>query len=192
MFRNEAEYVEKLFSERFGAAGHVLTLINNPATLDKRPIANLSNIELAIDGIGKKMDPAQDVLMIFITTHGSREHELYVSMDPLPLDQIVPGDLANAFADSAIKHRVFVISACYSGGFIDALKNENSMVVTAARSDRASFGCGTQSAITDFGRAFFVDGLNQTASFAEAFAVARKEIDAWKHAITKPTRCHSS
>src|SRR5579863_5517278 len=48
VFRNEVEYVENLFSHRFAAAGHVLSLINNPATLDKRPIASLSNHELAI------------------------------------------------------------------------------------------------------------------------------------------------
>ena len=180
VFRNEVEYAEKLFSERFDAKGHVLTLINNPGTLDRRPIASLSNLELAIDALGKKLDADEDVLMVFITTHGSRAHELYVSLDPLPLDQIVPEDLADVFSETPIKHRVFVISACYSGGFIDALKGDNTMVITAARGDRASFGCGTSSDITDFGRAFFVDALNRTASFTDAFADAKKEIDAWE------------
>ncbi len=180
VFRNEAEYVGTLFTQRFSAAGHVLTLINNPATLDRYPIASLSNLEIAIDALGKKMNPQQDVLMLFITTHGSREHELYVSLDPLPLDQIEPEDLADLFSDSPIRNRVFVISACYSGGFIDALKNDSTMIITAARKDRSSFGCGTQSQITDFGRAFFVEALNHTASFAQAFAAARKLIDAWE------------
>ncbi len=188
VFRNEVEYVEKLFVERFDAKGHVLTLVNNPNTLDRRPIASLSNLEIAIDSLGKKLDPNEDILMVFITTHGSRAHELYVSMDPLPLDQIVPEDLADLFSESPIKHRVFVISACYSGGFIDALKDENTMIVTAARSDRASFGCGTQSDITDFGRAFFVDALNRTASFTDAFADAKKEIEVWE---TRDQQTHS-
>lgn len=185
-FRNEVEYVDKLFSERFAAKGHVLALVNNPGTLARYPIASLSNLELAIDGLAKKMNAEQDVLMLFITTHGSRKHELYVSLDPLPLDQIVPDDLADIFSDSPIKHRVFVISACYSGGYIDALKGPDTMVITAARSDRASFGCGTRSEITDFGRAFFVDALNHTASFADAFAEASKEIDAWENRDHQP------
>lgn len=188
VFRNEVEYAEKLFSERFDAKGHVLTLINNPGTLDRRPIASLSNLELAIDALGKKLDPNEDVLMVFITTHGSRAHELYVSLDPLPLDQIVPEDLADVFSESPLKHRVFVISACYSGGFIDALKGDSTMVITAARGDRASFGCGSGSDITDFGRAFFVDALNRTASFTDAFADAKKEIDAWE---TRDEQTHS-
>ncbi|HEY8011107.1 MAG TPA: C13 family peptidase [Rudaea sp.] len=188
VFRNEVEYVETLFTRRFAAAGHILSLINNPSTLDRRPIASLSNLEIAIDALGRKMNPQQDVLMVFITTHGSREHELYVSLDPLPLDQIEPEDLANLFSDSPIKHRVFVISACYAGGFIDALKNDDTMIIAAARKDRASFGCGTQSEITDFGRAFFVDALNHTASFPQAFAEARKLIDAWE---TRDSEEHS-
>ncbi|MBS0568637.1 MAG: caspase family protein [Proteobacteria bacterium] len=188
VFRNEVEYVEKLFTERFDAKGHVLTLINNPGTLNRRPIASVSNLELAVDALGKKLDPDEDVLMVFITTHGSREHELYVSLDPLPLDQIVPEDLADVFSESPIKHRVFVISACYSGGFIDALKGDSTMVITAARGDRASFGCGTSSDITDFGRAFFVDALNRTTSFTDAFADARKEIDTWE---TRDEQTHS-
>ncbi len=188
VFRNEVEYAEKLFAQRFGAGGHIVTLVNHPATLDRRPIASLSNLELAIDALGKKMNPAVDVLMVFITTHGSREHELYVSLDPLPLDQIVPADLADLFGDSPIRHRVFVISACYSGGYIDALKNEDTMVITASRADRSSFGCGTKSDITDFGRAFFVDGLNHNSSFSEAFAEASREVDAWE---TRDGQSHS-
>jgi hypothetical protein len=188
VFRNEVEYVEKLFSERFDAKGHVLTLINNPGTLDRRPIASLSNLELAIDALGKKLDPEADVLMLFITTHGSHSHELYVSLEPLPLDQIVADDLADLFSQSPIKYRVFVISACYSGDFVRTLKDDTTMVITAARGDRTSFGCGSSSAITDFGRAFFVDALNRTASFADAFADATKEIDAWE---TRGQQTHS-
>lgn len=37
---------------------------------------------------------------------------------------------------------VVVISACYSGAFVRPLARPNRMVLTAARSDRTSFGCG--------------------------------------------------
>jgi len=188
VFRNEAEYVEKLFSERFGAIGHTLILINNPATLTQRPLASLSNLQNAVDAVAQKMDVERDVLLLFLTSHGSREHELDVSLDPLPLDQIEPDDIADLFTDNKIRNKVIVISACYSGGFIDALKGPATMVVTAARADRASFGCGTQSAITDFGRAFFANGLNDNDSFPAAFAEARKLIDEWE---TKAGEEHS-
>ena len=37
---------------------------------------------------------------------------------------------------------VMIISACFSGAFIDALRAPNRMILTAARRDRTSFGCG--------------------------------------------------
>lgn len=180
VFRNEAEYAEKLFSERFAAVGHTLLLVNNPATLLQYPIATLSNLQTAVDAVASRMDGEQDILVLFLTSHGSREHELYVALDPLPLDQIEPDDVADLFLDAKIHNKVIVISACYSGGFIDALKGPTTMVITAARADRTSFGCGTQSAITDFGRAFLANGLNDNDTFPAAFAEARKLIDQWE------------
>lgn len=178
VFRNEAEYADALFARRFAAAGHDLLLVNNPATLSRYPLATLTNLQTAVDGVAAKMDRGNDILLLLLTSHGSEDHLLYVAMDPLPLDQIAPEDLAEVLSRSGIRHKVIVISACYSGGFIDALQDDTTMIVTAARADRSSFGCGTQAQITDFGRAFFVDGLNQQASFTTAFAAASKRIDA--------------
>jgi hypothetical protein len=180
VFRNEVEFVGRQFSERFDSAGHTLLLINNPATLAQQPLASLTNLQTAVDAAAAKMDVEQDILLLFLTSHGSREHELYVGLDPLPLDQIAPSDLSELLAKSQIRYKVIVISACYSGGFIDALKGDATMVITAAREDRASFGCGTKSDITDFGRAFFVEGLNHSDSFSSAFAEAAALIDGWE------------
>ncbi|MBS0557293.1 MAG: caspase family protein [Proteobacteria bacterium] len=178
VFLNEAEYAHTLFARRFGAAGHELLLVNNPATLSRYPLATLTNLETAVEAVAAKMDRDNDILFVLLTSHGTEDHLLYVAMDPLPLDQIAPEDLADVFTKAGIRFKVIVVSACYSGGFIDALKNDTTMIVTAARADRASFGCGTDSDITDFGRAFLVDGLNHNATFTGAFAEASKRVDA--------------
>src|ERR1043166_430376 len=47
--------------------------------------------------------------------------------------------LANACGD---RPTIVVLSACYSGAFVAALKAPNRLVMTAARPDRTSFGCG--------------------------------------------------
>jgi len=181
VFRNEAEYADKLLTRRFDTGGHDLLLVNNPATLEQYPLASLSNLETALASVAERMDKEQDVLMLFLTSHGTKDHLLYVSMDPLPLDQIAPDDLADALKKSGIRNKVVVISACYSGGFIDALKDDSTMIITAARADRPSFGCGTTAEITDFGRAFFVEGLNHNDSLVGAFTEARRLIDGWEN-----------
>ena len=181
VFRNEAEYVEKLFSQRFDNAGRVLTLINNPSTVEKRPLATLTNLRLSLQALAEKMNPEQDILLLFLTSHGSEDHQLYVDLEPLPLDQITPDDLQQALhTQPNLRWKVVVVSACYSGGFIDALRDDSTMVITAARADRTSFGCGSDSRITWFGKAFFSDALNKTTSFHEAFDLANADIQKWE------------
>jgi hypothetical protein len=180
VFRNEAEYLEKLFSRRFGAAGHVIVLENNPAALESRPLADWSNLETALDAVADKMDPQQDILLLYFTTHGSEDHTLLVDMDPLPLDQIGAHDLPGILAEHPFKYKVVVINACYSGGFIPPLRGGGTLVIAAARSDRSSFGCGEQSQLTWFGHAFLVDALNRDTDFRQAFEDARAEVAQWE------------
>jgi hypothetical protein len=183
VFRNEAEYAEKLFAQRFNAEGRVLVLENNAATVTTRPLATLTNLTWALDDIAKKMDPAEDVLLLYVTTHGSQEHELLVDLDPLPLDQIAPEDLADALkTHPGIRWKVLIVNACYSGGFLDALRDDSTLVITSARADRTSFGCGTDSDITYFGKAFLAEALNKTTSIPEAFQLAKKSVAEWEAA----------
>lgn len=179
VFRNEAEYAARMFRERFGASTHTLVLENNPASLSTYPIAGWNNLEAALDALSKVMQP-DDILMLYVTTHGSDDHELLVDLDPLPLDQIGAQDLADILKEHAFKWKVVVVNACYSGGFIPPLATKGTLVLTSARTDRSSFGCGTESDLTYFGQAFLVDALNHTDDFVDAFDQAKAEIAQWE------------
>jgi len=180
VFRNEAEYAARLFAQRFGASAHSLVLENNPATLATHPLASWSNLEAALEGLGKTMQPDQDILLLYLTSHGDEEHNLLLDMDPLPLDQIGATDLADILAMHPFKWKVVVVNACYSGGFVPPLRGPGTLVLTAARADRSSFGCGSDSDITYFGKAWLVDALNRTDNFADAFKRASGEIGRWE------------
>lgn len=180
VFRNEAEYAAQLFTQRFGASTHSLVLENNPATLTTHPLASWSNLEAALAGIGQAMQPDQDILLLYVTSHGGEDHELLVDMDPLPLDQIGATDLAGILALHPLKWKVVVVNACYSGGFVPPLRGPGTLVLTAARADRSSFGCGSDSDITYFGKAWLVDALNHTDNFVDAFKQARSDIATWE------------
>ncbi|HEX7817354.1 C13 family peptidase [Dyella sp.] len=180
VFRNEVEYVPKLFASRFGPTAHTLVLENNPASLDTRPLANWSNLETALESLAGTMDRNEDILLLYMTTHGDHESNLLVDMDPIPLDQIGPPDLADIFKKHPFKWKVIVVNACYSGGFVPDMRGEGTLVLTAARKDRSSFGCGSDSDITYFGKAWLVNGLNQSADFIAAFNQARSDIAQWE------------
>lgn len=176
VFRNEVLYAERLFAQRFGMQARTLVLLNHPDTTGERPLATLSNLRRALAGVAARMQRDEDLLVLFATTHGSEDHELYVDLQPLPLDQIDPDDLRGALDGAGIDWRVLVVSACYSGGFVDALRSPQALVITAARADRSSFGCGAESELTYFGRAFLVEALNRTQSFVQAFELAQRRV----------------
>lgn len=179
VFRNETDYLEKLMVGRFGAAGRVISLINHADSLETkpRPLATLENLRRTLAGVGRAMDPEQDLLLLFMTMHGTPQHQLFVRMDPAYMDLIDPEELRKALDDAGIRNRVLVISACYSGGFVPALRDERTLVLTASHRSRPSFGCGADSDATYFGRAWMIEGLNETTDFIAAFESAKGRIE---------------
>jgi hypothetical protein len=108
---------------------------------------------------------------------------LVVDLEPLPVDHLGPVVLVVALDTSpAVRWKVLVVNACYSGGFVDALRDDSTLVLTSARADRTSFGCGADSDITWFGKAFLVEALNRTTSLTDAFGRARRSIRDWEDA----------
>lgn len=179
-FRNEVDYLGKLLGTRFGAGGRTLELINSPATYATIPLATRTNLIDSVGTIGNMMDRDDDILLLFLTSHGGRDHRLFVGMGDLPLDQVTPQDVRDALDAARIRWRIVVVSACYSGGFIPALRDPYTLIITAARSDRTSFGCGNDSQITWFGKAFLTEALNQTNDFHDAYLRARTTIAGWE------------
>src|SRR5262249_20718981 len=143
----------ELFRERFDAEGRTVELINNPKTATEVPIASATNLGRVLRHIGGLMNPEEDVLVLYLTTHGSDKHRLAVVNWPLALQDIDPPMLRRMLDESGIKWRVLAISACYSGGFIEPLKSETTLIMTAADAKSTSFGCGTESDFTYFGKA---------------------------------------
>jgi hypothetical protein len=181
VFRNEALYLQQLASRRLDAAGHTLALVNAEDNLGNRRYAPLATYDNLYDGlarIGRLMDRDEDVLLLFVTTHGTEDHALYVDAGEDGYDYLSPEDLRQALDDAGIVHRVIVLSACYSGGFIPKLRSPDTLVITAARADRPSFGCGNTQNATYFGQAWLVEAMNQTADFAEAYRLAKAGITA--------------
>lgn len=177
-FLQELSTVRKLLDESFDTSGRSLALVNHPSTLTVAPLATATNLRTALVALGETLNVQEDVLMLFLTTHGSATHELSFELPPLQLQQVNPTALARMLADSGIKWKIIVISACYSGGFIEALKDDNTLILTASDATHTSFGCETDSDFTWFSKAYFDQALREQAqqgrySFTAAFERAK-------------------
>ncbi|MGQ0655690.1 MAG: C13 family peptidase [Betaproteobacteria bacterium] len=180
VFRREVEFVQKQFDSEFGTRGRSVALINSRSTTATAPMATLTSLREALGAIAAKMDREQDILLLFMTSHASKEHEFLLNHGHMPLRSFKPQELAALLKESAIGWKAIVVSSCYSGGFIDALKDERTLVISASRHDRQSFGCADENDFTYFGRAFFKESLATSKSFDEAFSRAVKLVDEWE------------
>jgi hypothetical protein len=176
VFMKEVHSVKRLFDERFGTAGHSVMLINNPTTVSESPIASSTSLGLALKRVAEVMDRDEDILFLFITSHGSKEHGATFDFSPMQLKPLDPGRLKELLDRSGIKRRVVVVSACYSGTFVDVLKGPETLVISASAPDKTSFGCSNGADFTYFGKAYFDEALRETYSFSEAFEIARPVI----------------
>jgi hypothetical protein len=176
VFRKELEVIGKLMQERFGTAGRSIELINNPATVLNTPLASRTSLARTLSHIGRVMSRNDDVLFLYLTSHGSEDHRFALSFWPLRLQDLDPASLRQMLDEAAIRWRVIVVCACYAGGFIDPLKSETTLVVTAADAQHTSFGCGSESDFTYFGKAYFDQALRRHVSFTDAFEDARNII----------------
>lgn len=176
VFAQEIGLASRVLSERYGMQGRALSLINDRRDLERAPLASVSGLRYALRGLAERMNIDRDVLFLVISSHGAKDPAIAVSNSELPLDDMTAEDLAGALSDSGIKWRVIIISACYAGGFIDALKDTRSIVITAAAADRTSFGCSSDRDLTYFGEAFFRDALPEARSLRQAFDEAKAAI----------------
>lgn len=180
VFLKESRMIASLFRERFDAKGRTVMLVNNPKTIKEFPVASVTSIREALAHLGTVMNVDEDVLVLYVSSHGSESHELVVDFRPLRFSPVTPQSLKSALDDSGIRWKIVVVSACYSGGFVEALKDERTMVVTAAAADRTSFGCGSTSDATYLAQALFGEALRKTYSFEAAAENARKLIEQWE------------
>lgn len=176
VFSNEVGAAADVLAQRFDSGGRTVRLANSRRTVDDLPIASASNLRLVLSGIARKMDVAEDVLFLFLSSHGSKGR-LAVQFWPLSLNDLSASELREMLDAAGIKWRVIVVSACYSGSFIEALRNENTLIITAAAADKTSFGCGHDGPFTYFGEAFFKHALHEQLSFRDAFKSAKARVE---------------
>ncbi|MBY0565618.1 MAG: C13 family peptidase [Hyphomonadaceae bacterium] len=182
VFEREATQAEAILRPHLGAEGRSIVLsagggIGNPRNL---PAATPNNLAAAIGHVGSLIDPAEDLVVVFITTHGSpdgtaslREHNRLVA-------GLRPTHLSSMLNTSNIRNRVVIVSACFSGAFIAPLANDDTIVLTAAAPDRSSFGCQPQNEWTFFGDALFNNALRRGDTLIEGFDNAKRLIERWE------------
>nr|WP_180204463.1 C13 family peptidase [Pseudomonas sp. SbOxS1]NYU04399.1 peptidase C13 [Pseudomonas sp. SbOxS1] len=174
VFLRESDYVANMLTSRFGAYGQI-RLVNHRDHLGDRPMATRESLRRSAQTLAERSGP-EDLIFIYLTSHGTSEHELVLDQPRMELADLPADELAAVLAPLKNRDKIIVISSCYSGGFIPALKDERTLIMTASRADRVSFGCSEEANFTYFGDALFARALNQTDDLEQAFKLAKATV----------------
>jgi hypothetical protein len=166
VFGSEATGAAQAVASRFGS-GPVNVQYNSKTGGG----ATIEALAMSLQRVAHGMDAENDVLFLILTSHGSRAG-LAVKAGRVT-QTLTPSNLADMLARTGVRHKVVVISACYSGVFIPRLANPDTLVITAADADHPSFGCRDKAKWTYFGDAFFNIALRRAKSLKDAFVAAR-------------------
>jgi hypothetical protein len=183
LFGREARFARDVLGRSFRAEGRSVLLANDEESLYRAPLATNTNLDAVLGDIARKSDPAKDLVVLYLTSHGSRDAELTTILpDYSDLHAISAPRLAEALNRHGIRRRVVIVSACYSGTWIKPLASDNTIVITAARADRTSFGCSDARQLTYFGEALLKAPLPAGASLADRFELTRRTVARWEGA----------
>jgi hypothetical protein len=176
VFAGEIALAANRVAERYGAGTRALQLVNDRRDPGKLPWATVGSLNHALRKLGQVMDVERDVLFLALSSHGSKGGLLSVETGGRLDRNLHAEELAQMLRDSGIRWKVVVVSACYSGKFLEPLKDEHTVVISASAEDRTSFGCSDERDLTYFGEAFYRDALPAANSLREAFETARVAI----------------
>jgi hypothetical protein len=168
VFDNARKTLTDLFLKSGITPDHIRELSMNPA--ENRRNSVLASTPGNLAGALQDLSVGdEDACLIHMTSHGSQKG-FYMRNGPT----LTPASL-NTILDHACGNRptVVLISACYSGVFLDsAMLKPSRIILTAARSDRTSFGCSAEKQYT-YWDACLIDSLPNANTWKSLYGVVR-------------------
>ena len=174
VFLTEVENVSAILDAQYGSGKRTLKLANSHDHPTRYPMANRANLARALKEIGARQG-AEDLAFLFLTSHG-HEDEFALQFHAAGTTDLTAAEFAQMLDNSGIGAAVIVVSACFSGSFIDDIQAPDRLVITAARGDRTSFGCRDGAEWTEFGESFFHKALLAEPDPRKAFPVAAEDV----------------
>lgn len=154
VFMRDIEVARAGLQARFDVENRAIMLLNH-RDYKTYPLATGPSIAAALKALDQRMNPDEDLLVVHLVSHGRKEGELVLQQPGIDLSDLTPEDFAVMLEPLQARRKVLVVSACYSGHWLNELKDRNTLIMTSAREDRTSFGCSDDSEMTWFTKAVY-------------------------------------
>jgi Peptidase C13 family len=182
VFESEAKEAAVVLGRRFDATERtvVLSAGRGANTTRNFPAATPNNFQAALGRIGKLIDPKEDLVVVFVTSHGGPDGAVGLQETGRMGGSMRAQHLRMSLQQAGIPNKVVIISACFSGAFILPFSDDNTVILTAAAADKTSFGCEPSRDWTFFGDALFNHALRGGGSLIESYDDALGLIGGWE------------
>lgn len=182
VFMRDIEVAREGVQTLFDTENRAVMLLNH-RDYESLPLATRPSIATALEALDQHMNPDEDLLVIHLVSHGARDGQLVLRQPGIDLPDLSPEAFARMLESLEVHRKLLVVSACYSGHWVDQLKDSNTLIMASARKDRTSFGCGDDSKMTWFTKAVYRSvGLSLTDPDA-MFEQISKQIRVWEKEI---------
>ncbi|MFP1679650.1 C13 family peptidase [Alloalcanivorax sp. C16-2] len=177
VFAREARWVAERLGGHWSPRGHHLVLANGEH--GDAPLATLTSLHESLRTLGSILDPEEDLLFVHLVSHGGSDGNLVLAQPGLALNDLTPARFDEWLDEAGIGYLWLVVSACYSGQWVDPLAERRRVIFTAAAADRTSFGCSDDSDRTWFSEALYGDALDNPGPDdpKALFKAARARVD---------------
>jgi hypothetical protein len=180
VFGREAREAGRVLARRYDAAERTIVLAGTEgAAPSALPMGSPSSLSAALARVAELMDAREDVLVLYLTSHGAPVGIVYNDGDQ-GYGAIAPARLWRLLGEVGITNRLLLVSACYSGTFVPMLMSGGTAILTASAADRTSFGCRADNDWTYFGDALINRALRKPQPLARAAAEARASVAGWE------------
>lgn len=177
VFGREIDFIHQQLQQRYDLRQRSVLLINDRERIGEVVMATRTSVEDALRALARQMNPEEDVLLLYLTSHGSEQHDIMLDQEGLLLPDLSAQVLRQLLDDVGIRWQLVIVSACYSGGVVPLLQHPDRLVMTSAAADRASFGCTDDAELTYFGRALFAEAFPHYVQWPDMFAAAQRWIE---------------
>lgn len=176
VFKKEAIKAQGLFDTYLGTHQRSVVLINNTATVKTIPLATISNLRAVFAGLKTKLQPEEDVIILYLTSHGGQDTTFQTYLPGVGLQTIDAKKIAALLKEFGFTWRVAIVSSCYSGSYIPEFDTPTTLIITAASATTTSFGCSATADLTWFGKALLTEALPKSQSFEDLYTLTTREI----------------
>ena len=182
VFENEAKEAAGIIARRYDATDRTIVLSAGRGQNMPRnyAVSTPNNFNAALGRIGQIIDPKEDLVLVFFTSHGAPDGSVAIQEKGRMGGAIRAVNLRDALDLAGINNRLVIVSACFSGHFILPFSDPGTVVLTAAAADKTSFGCEPSRDWTFFGDALINTALRTPQPFDIAIAQAFDLIRHWE------------